>query len=292
MSSCFHDVGIGVESSFESRIKCNISINIEILYYDSRNNATRCNVGTYTESKKRRRELLARSRPISARAIVNVHRELLQHSEALRCTPRKVALFTGDGAPCRPLEWYRINSRASRLPRRRPSHRSSPERARLPPLLRPSRSVGIPQDVSLPLTQQPACGAGRSSDDGGGGPWCAEGGDGTGDAMVGRTRFYCAFRKMTTRIFLSVPLSPVWRASRDFSALICMPGPRTSNRLCAVSFIMPGTTVPLVGPGLRVENSNAKWTGWYFTPWQPSLHLVRSFELRVYRRQAFCLLYK
>jgi hypothetical protein len=25
--------------------------------------------------------------------------------------------------------------------------------------------------------------------------------------VVGRTRFYCAFRKMTTRIFLSVPLS-------------------------------------------------------------------------------------
>lgn len=43
-----------------------------------------------------------RSRPIArGRPIVNVHREAREGFSSPR---RKVALFTGDGGPCRPLE--------------------------------------------------------------------------------------------------------------------------------------------------------------------------------------------
>lgn len=42
------------------------------------------------------------------------------------------------------------------------------------------------------------------------------------------------------------------------------PGHRAPNRLCAVSFIMPWATGTR-GLGPRVEDSSAKWTGWYFT---------------------------
>jgi len=142
-----------------------------------------------------REEPAIQSRPIvRGQSIVNVHRD----SRVAWASPllaRKVTLFTGDGAPCRPLEWYRINSRArvSRLPRSSTTRPVivSPVAARLP-LLRSSRCAGIPQDVSLAVTQQPARRAGRSGDDGGG---CGGGEAGT--------RFYCCLRKMTTRIFFS-----------------------------------------------------------------------------------------
>lgn len=143
----------------------------------------------------------------------------------------------------------------------------SPVAARLP-LLRPSRCAGIPQDVSLPVTQQPARRAGPSGDDGGG---C-----GGGDAGM---RFYCCLRKMTTRIFFSQFhwASPGGPRGTPL-AQSCL-GDRTLNRLCAVSFIMPATP-GLGAPGPRTSSGGlerAKWTGWYFTSWQPSLLLVRSF---------------
>lgn len=113
--------------------------------------------------------------------------------------------------------------------------------------------------MSLPVTQQPARRAGRSSDDGGGGG--------------GRARFYCAFEKMTTRIFFpSVPLSLPGGPRGNFLARMPgerespgrEPGARTPNPEPALRGFIHNAGRS-AGPGPRVEDSSAKWTGWYFT---------------------------